>query len=47
MIDNASFDQDGFLPVELLVSFTGLDKLCGVCPPFGISNGATIVSKSC
>lgn len=43
VIDYSSFDQDGFFPIELLVWFTRLDKLCGICPPGRVSIGATIL----
>lgn len=41
VIDDASFDQDGRFPIELLVWFTGFDKLCGVCPPGTVSMGGS------
>ena len=37
VIDDASFDQDGLFPVELLVWFAGFDELCGVCSPGTVS----------
>lgn len=39
VVDDASFNQDRLLLVKLLVWFTGLDKLCGVCSPGNISTG--------
>ena len=37
MVDDASFNQDRLFLIELLVWFTGLDKLCGVCPSGTVS----------
>ena len=42
VIDDTSFDQNGLLPVELLIWFTGLDKLGGVCPPGRVSTVGSI-----
>ena len=42
VVDDASFDQDWLLSVELLVRFPGLDQLCGICPPDPVSNEGTV-----
>ena len=42
VVDDASFDQDWLLSVELLVGFPGLDQLCGICPPGPVSIEGTV-----
>ena len=46
VVDNTSFDQNGFLPVKLLIWFTGLDKFCGICTPVAVSM-VRLTSSSC
>ena len=41
VIDDTSFDQDRLLPVELLVGFTRLDKLCSIRSPDMLSIGTS------